>query len=163
VESDEYAYWYYIGWAQSSYCTLDILSSMMLAFALVKYMRVINPQFIYLFNAFRGAIGSTLPFFMCAIIGFLGFILYFHLLAGSYSIYFSDMSYSLMSLMQFNVGRWISNVDLIEFVSLWYLIIGMSVFSICRMIVIILQVVKFQHCLSKVLRDKPAVVLDKPR
>jgi hypothetical protein len=156
VESDEYSYWYYIGWAQSSYCTLDVLCSMMLAFALVKYMRIINPQFIYLFTAFRGAIGSTLPFFMYACIGFLGFILYFHLLVGCYSIYFSDMPYSLMSLMQLNVGRWISNVDLIEFVSPWYLIFGMSLFSICRMIVIILQIVKFQHCLSEVLRDRPA-------
>mmetsp|Transcript_16907 Transcript_16907/g.30289 ORF Transcript_16907/g.30289 Transcript_16907/m.30289 type:complete len:682 (-) Transcript_16907:14-2059(-) len=153
ITEDEYADWYYIGWAGQAMGNFSVISSIFITYGLIKYLRIFIPHLSLMSMVLRRAVAESLSFVRFAFIGFIGFLLYFYLLMGPYSVYFSEITYSLMSLMQLLVGRWRSPIDVTEFVSLWYLIIVLSLFAYVRTVVTILQIVKFQYDLKLVMHS----------
>mmetsp|Transcript_16908 Transcript_16908/g.30311 ORF Transcript_16908/g.30311 Transcript_16908/m.30311 type:complete len:140 (-) Transcript_16908:14-433(-) len=131
----------------------SVISSIFITYGLIKYLRIFIPHLSLMSMVLRRAVAESLSFVRFAFIGFIGFLLYFYLLMGPYSVYFSEITYSLMSLMQLLVGRWRSPIDVTEFVSLWYLIIVLSLFAYVRTVVTILQIVKFQYDLKLVMHS----------
>jgi hypothetical protein len=156
VNDDEYSNWFYIGWTFKAISTSSIICSVILTVGLGKYSRIIVPQLSVMTLVLRRAVSMTLQFSKIAIFALIGFLVYFYLVVGPYSLYFSEIPYALMSLCQLAVGRWKAPVDVTEFVSVWYLIYGLVHFGFCRMVILILQIVKFQHNLKLVMHPKPA-------
>lgn len=157
ITQDKFADWYYIGWVQNAFGTLRVLTSILITYGLVKYLRVFIPQLDVMTLVLRKAVINSLGFAKFAVVGFLGFLMYFFLTVGPYSLPFSEMSFSLMSLMQLLVGRWRSPIDATEFISVWYLTIPLIFFAYCRTIVVLLQIVKFQHDLKLVMGSNTAI------